>query len=132
MEKLKPNIYTCAELYNCEFSSHLQMGKVNDFVVTGEHSAFLLVHAALNRSMVGKVFTDLLTFKGDDQFFRLPTTPEWIGKPFLNLFIHLKTTCDAILVAVYDAEGRYYINPKHYVFEEGAEAVVIASRDIKL
>lgn len=35
VEKLKPNIYTCAELYNREFRSHLQMGKVNAFVVTG-------------------------------------------------------------------------------------------------
>ncbi|NEP07656.1 MAG: hypothetical protein F6K25_17105 [Okeania sp. SIO2G4] len=86
-EKLNPNVYTCAELLNREYGSHLDMGHVNDYIVSQEQSGFLLAQAALNRGLMG-VFSELLTYERGSQFYRITITAKWIGKTFLDLFIY--------------------------------------------
>jgi len=130
-EKLNPDIYTCAELIHRDFGSHLEMGNVNDYVVADEHSAFLLAQAALNRGLM-VVFKELLTQEHGNQFYRLPVTEEWSGKTFIELFVHLKETKNAILVAVQDAEGQHYVNPQDYTFQAGDNLVVIARQNVEL
>ncbi|MDA7951745.1 MAG: hypothetical protein MPJ24_09690 [Pirellulaceae bacterium] len=46
VEKLNESVYTCAELNEREYGSHLTMGHVNDYVVSGEYGAYLLANAA--------------------------------------------------------------------------------------
>lgn len=41
-EKLNPSVYTCAELLNYEYGSHLDMGHVNDYIVSQEQSGFFI------------------------------------------------------------------------------------------
>ena len=131
VEKLNPGIYTCAELINREYGSHLEMGHVNDYVVADDHSAFLLAQAALNRGLM-EVFEELLTHEHGNQFYRLLVPDEWIGKPFTELFIHLKETENAILVAVQDASRQSHVNPRDYTLKRGDSAVVIASEKLSL
>lgn len=130
VEKLNPHVYTCAELNNRDYGSHLEMGGVNDFVVTGEHSGFLLAQAALNRGLMG-VFSELLTHERGNQFYRLPLPDEWVGRSFFDLFMHLKQTRNAILVAVYDAKG-FHINPQDFEFAGGEHIIVISEVHIDL
>ncbi|WP_237397123.1 NAD-binding protein [Okeania sp. KiyG1] len=130
-EKLNPNVYTCAELLNREYGSHLDMGHVNDYIVSQEQSGFLLAQAALNRGLMG-VFSELLTYERGNQFYRITITTEWVGKTFLDLFIHIKQNHNAILIAVSQPQGKFEINPERYIFQEKDNLIVIATREIKL
>lgn len=125
IEKINHRIYTCAELHNREYGSHLDMGKVNDYVVSGEHSGFLLAHAALNQGLM-EVFTELLTYERGNQFYRIPVRPEWVGMSFLELFVHLKRQHRAILVAVQTEDGQCIVNPDDHTFRGGESVILIA------
>ncbi|MDA7980171.1 MAG: ion transporter [Pirellulales bacterium] len=127
VEKLNRNVYTCAELCNSEYGTHLEMGHVNDFVVTGEQSGFLLAQAALNRGLMG-VFNELLTHTHGNQFYRLAVTAEIAGKSFLDAFVQLKEKHNAILIAVHDKDNRFHINPQDYKLSEGESIIVIAQQ----
>jgi len=131
VEKLNSNVYTCAELNNRGYGSHLEMGHVNDYVVSGEHSAYLLAQAALNRGITD-VFAELLTHERGNQFYRVPITDTWHGRPILDLFLYLKQEHNAILLAVHTADGRHLVNPSQHTFQPGDEVTVIAARSLAL
>jgi voltage-gated potassium channel len=129
VEKLNPAVYTCAELLNRSYASHLKMGRVNDFVVSGEYGAYILAQAAMNRGLMG-VFSELLTYQHGNEFYRCALPPEWFGKSFNDLFVQLKQTQNAILVAVHVASGEMVVNPANHTFSEGDEIVLIAEQEV--
>lgn len=124
VEKLNPKAYTCAEINRREYAQHLELGKVNDYVVSGEHSAFLLAAAALHHGVMS-VFDELLSYEYGSSFQRMPVRKEWVGKPFFDLFVELKRDKNVTVVAVVDARGRTHINPKDERLREGDALVVI-------
>lgn len=129
-EKLNPSVYTCAELINREYASHLALGNVNAYVVSQEHSAFLLAQVALNHGLM-EVFGELLSYQGGNHFYRIPLKPEWVDHTFLELFIHLKQVHNAILIAVDEANGGYCVNPNHYTFKQDDQIILIARHDVQ-
>jgi voltage-gated potassium channel len=131
VEKLNPSVYTCAELLNRSYGSHLKMGHVNDFVVSGEYAAYLLAQAAMNRGLMD-VFTELLTYQKGNEFYRLKLPDAWAGRSYMDLFIELKKTHNAVLVSVHCADGRIVVNPPDYQFAAGDEIVVIAEEELEL
>ncbi len=131
VEKLNPSVYTCAELLNRSYGTHLQMGHVNDYVVSGEYSAFMLAQAAMNRGLMG-VFTELLTYQHGNEFYRLSLPDRYHGKSFLDLMVELKQSYNAILIAVHTDDDRLLVNPVDHEFAEGDEVVVIAEKEFKL
>lgn len=131
VEKLNPEVYTCAEVHNRMYGSHLDTGNVNDYVVAGEHSAYLLAQAAMNKGLM-EVFSELLTYRRGNQFYRIALPDSWTGKSFLDGMLELKRDHGAMLVAVCSADGNVLINPKSHTFEAGDDVVVIAERDIAL
>jgi voltage-gated potassium channel len=131
VEKMSSKVYTCAELHNRDYGTHLEMGGVNDYVISGEHSAYLLAQAALNRGLM-EIFSELLTHERGNQFYRLPVPEAWLGGNFFDLFIYLKRERQAILVAVYTAEGKNLVNPDDHVFAPGDELVIIAEQEVVL
>jgi voltage-gated potassium channel len=131
VEKLNPAVYTCAELLNASYGSHLKMGRVNDYVVSGEYSAYLLAQAAMNRGLMS-VFNELMTCRHGNEFYRLPLPQRWLGKSFFEVLLELKKEHNAILVAVHPSQGALVINPPDYVFQAGDEMVVIAPEEIHL
>ncbi len=124
------NVYTCAELINREYASHLSLGNVNAYVVSQEHSAFLLAQVALNHGLMG-VFSELLSYEGGNHFYRLAIQPEWVGKSFLELFVYLKQYHNAILIAVDRGQDQFYINPNDYNFQENDQLIVIAQQEVQ-
>jgi voltage-gated potassium channel len=131
VEKLNPAVYTCAELLNRSYASHLKMGHVNDFVVSGEFGAYMLAQAAMNRGLMG-VFSELLTYQRGNEFYRSKLPAEWFGKTFNELFSQLKQSHNAILVAVHTASGAMVVNPADHTFSEGDDIVAIAEHEITL
>ncbi|MGD1901047.1 MAG: ion transporter [Geitlerinemataceae cyanobacterium] len=130
-EKLNRDVYTCAELINREYGSHLDMGHVNDYVVSEEQSGFLLAQASLNPGLMG-VFSELLTYSRGNQFYRIPIAPTWFGKSFWDLFVAMKRDHNAILVAVCDPLGSFFVNPQEYAIQAGDFAIAIAQREFDL
>jgi voltage-gated potassium channel len=130
IERLNPKIYTCAELNNEEYSPHLRMANVNDFIVTGEHNAFLLAQAAMNCGLTA-VFSELLTHKYGNSFYRRDVPKAWIGRTFFDLLVFLKEKHDAILIGVRGADGATRVNPEAHVFKEGEQIVLIARKDLE-
>lgn len=127
-EKLNRDVYTCAELINREYGSHLDLGQVNSYVVSQEHSGFLLAQSALNHGLMS-VFSELLTYEKGNHFYRISLEPGWVGKSFLELFLDLKQNHNTILIAVYKANDQFVINPQNYQFQPGDNLIVIADRD---
>jgi voltage-gated potassium channel len=127
VEKLNSNVYTCAEINNRSYGSHLEMGHVNDYVVGGEQSAYLLAQAAINRGLMS-VVAELLTQEYGNQFYRLDAPDRWAGRTFWELFQEVKQEHDAILVAVRSADGTQRTNPKEYTIRSGDELILIAER----
>jgi voltage-gated potassium channel len=130
IERLNSNVYTCAEIHRREHAHHLAMGKVNDFVVSGEHSAFLLAQSAITRGVMS-VFAELMTHQHGNRFSRCAVTSKWKGKSFVELMTYMKAEHDALLVAVQNGD-KTVLNPKDYVFEGGEDIVCIASREVRL
>jgi voltage-gated potassium channel len=130
IERLNPNLYTCAEIHRREHAHHLELGKVNDYVVSGEHSAFLLAQSAITRGVM-KVFSELLTNEHGNRFSRCCVPKKWKGKSFLDVMVQMKKDHDALVLAV-ERGGVLVVNPSEYVFDGGEEIVVIAVHDVRL
>lgn len=125
-EKLNPDVYTCAELNNRDYASHLKMGKVNDYVVSSEHSAYMMAQAALNRGMMD-VFNELLTHQHGNQFYRVPVPEALVGRDFDEVLTELRQDQNALLIAV--GKGHeMVVNPVGHVLADDEEIVVIAKK----
>ncbi|NJN60402.1 MAG: potassium channel protein [Coleofasciculaceae cyanobacterium RL_1_1] len=130
-EKLNRDVYTCAELINREYGSHLDMGHVNDYVVSEEQSGFLLAQASLNPGLMG-VFSELLTYSHGNQFYRISIPSAWFNRSFWELFVSMKRDHNAILVAVCDPLGNFFVNPQDYTIGAGDCAIAIAHQEFEL
>lgn len=130
VEKLNPNCYTCAELNRREYAQHLALGSVDDYVVGGEHSAFLLAQAALNRGTLN-VFSELLSYEYGHKFCRIDVPKEYVGKPFALAFVDMKQKHNVTLVAIMDEAGKSRINPSEAVLAATDSLVVIAAHDYR-
>ena len=128
VEKLNPAVFTCAELLNASYGTHLKMGGVNDYVVSGEYGAYLLAQAATNRGLMS-VFTELMTYEHGNEFYRMPVPTDCVGKSFNQCLSLLKEKYEVILVAVHPQGGTMLINPKEHRFNEGDDVVVIAQQE---
>jgi voltage-gated potassium channel len=127
VEKLNHEVYTCAEINRREYVHHLELGNVNDYVVGGEHSAYLLAQAAITRGVM-RVFTELLSYQHDNKFRKCTVSAAWDGKTFEDLLIHLKKEHDALLIGVSDEHGGVRINPTGHALTKGEVLVVIAAK----
>lgn len=126
VEKINTEVYSCAELINRSYSTHLELGHVNDYVVSGEYSAYMLAQAAMNRGLMG-VLGELLTYQRGNEFYRCKIPDSWLGKGFNQMLLELKESQDAILVAVQPLGGQMMVNPKEHEFAKGDEVVVIGT-----
>jgi voltage-gated potassium channel len=130
IERLNPAVYTVAEIHRREHAHHLEMGKVNDYVVSGEQSAFLLAQSAITRGVMS-VFSELLTREHGNRFSRCSVTTPWKGKTFLELMIHMKEEHNALLIGV-EQDEKIVVNPTEYVLKGDEDVVLIAAHDVKL
>lgn len=130
-ESLNPQVYTCAELMNRSYGGHLDLGRVNDYVVSGEYAGYMLAQSALNHGLMS-VLDELLTHQHGQVFHRLRVPDEWEGRDYLDCLIDLKRNHDATLIAVQHEKGEMIINPREHVFAKGDEMVVMAEQDVSL
>ena len=131
VEKINENVYTCAELMNRSYATHLDLGKVNEYVVSDEYGAYMMAQAAMNRGLIG-VLGELLSYQTGNEFYRAPIPKSWVGENFDAKLSQMKTASNVILVGVHHQNGEAIVNPANYKFEENDEVVVISDGTPKL
>lgn len=131
VEKINPDVYTCAELLNSSYATHLELGQVNDFVVSEEYGAYMLAQSGMNRGLAG-IMGELLTYQHGNEFYRVAVPSDWVGTSFDEKLLILKTEKNAILVGVLPVDGPQMINPQQYVFQAGDEVIAISKGELKL
>jgi voltage-gated potassium channel len=136
IERLRPGIYTCAELRNRENGSMLKMLGVDEIVVPEEYGGVILGSASRNRGMM-QVLDEILSVRYGNSFHKVAVPQAWIGRSVRAVFVELKEKHDAILVSVeVTREGQRRVtmtNPAlDYVLEIGSALFVIAPRPIEL
>ncbi|MDB2685602.1 ion transporter [Mariniblastus sp.] len=125
VEKMNPDVFTCAELVNRNYASHLKVGNVNDYVVTSEYGAHVLAQTAMKRGLSNMV-SELLTYEQGNEFHRVPVPESWVGASFDEKLSELRREHASILVAVHSPDQPPNINPTDYHFVTGDEVVLIA------
>ncbi len=131
VEKLNESVYTCAEIVNRSYATHLEDGKVNDFVVSGEYGAHMLAQAAMNKGLVG-ILSELMTYQHGNEFYRLPVPESWVGASFDEKLTDVKKSDDIILVAVQSQGDSPVVNPRNYHFRADDDVVLISDGVPKL
>ena len=131
LEKMNPEAFTCAELQNSDYISHLEAGGVDDVVIGGEHSSLLLAHAAITQGL-GDVVSELLTNRRGSQFYKLEVPEHLAGQSFAELLALLQSKHHAILLGYQRDAGPTHVNPADYQARAGDQLIVIASRRVTL
>ena len=131
VEKINPDVYTCAELLNSSYATHLELGQVNDFVVSEEYGAYMLAQSGMNRGLAG-IMGELLTYQHGNEFYRVAIPDSWVGLSFDSKLLELKSEKNAILVGVLPHDGPQLINPQGYEFQQGDEIIAISQGELVL
>jgi len=125
IEKLNPDVYTCAELSNAMNESHLRMGKVNEVVITQDLAGHLLARAAMSPSS-WRALHELVQPSGTRPgFTSYPVEAALVGRDFSQLVAEWIATQGVLLVGVYRSSGQTLLNPRRYQLESGDELVGI-------
>ena len=132
VEKISPRVQTSAELLHRTYGTHLDLGQVNSYVVSGEYGAYMLAQEAMDRGSMG-VIDELLTCQRGNEFYRYTILKEWIGMTFDELLDTLRKDYQAILVGVHPIdEEQVIVNPPEYTFQEGDQIVAISEELLEL
>lgn len=120
IEKLNPNVHSCAEIASAEVEQHLRMGKIDEVVVSGEVSGSLLAQAAIS-STGCRILRDMLNPAAGCQLNGRTVGPDDVGRTFSELLTcwHSRDGANPVAVAVGGEAGRLLINPRNYRVQEG-------------
>lgn len=131
IEKLNPEIYSCAELIHPENESHLRMSRVESVVLSSNIAAYMMTQASMKASVV-PFYTELLRPSQGNQIFEVEFPKKMLGVSFDDLLPQIKKNYCSILVGVQNKEGKVLINPESYNIQEGDKAIVIGCTKPKL
>ncbi|MCK4540956.1 MAG: NAD-binding protein [Spirochaetales bacterium] len=105
IKSINPDILTCAELLNQENEQHLRRAQVDDVIVNGEFSGFLLANAT--RSLgVPRLVREMMSSSGDRVIKPLQIPSSFIGKTFLELSEHLLSSGKGVLIGILSEEKK--------------------------
>ena len=124
IEKLNPQIYSCAELIHPENESHLRMSKVESIVLSSNIAAYMMTQASMKSSVV-PFYTELLRPSQGNQIFEVSFPERCNGKNFEDIIMDFKKKHKVLLVGIQKDNGKVIINPEEYIVENGDKAIVI-------
>jgi len=133
IEKLNPQIFTCAELISADNASHLKIAGVEEIVSRNNLSAGLFASSAINEGISG-IVCDILSHKEGNYFRKINLPKDLEGKQFLEVAEYFKREQDALLIAIERVEEggvlEQHINPsKDYLLENGDKLTLIVKRN---
>jgi len=81
IETLRPDVYTCVQLFNSEYKKHLERANVDEYICLDRLSGNLLVASALNHGL-SWVLGELLEFSSGSEFYKKSIPKEFAGMRF--------------------------------------------------
>ncbi|MBE9126375.1 MULTISPECIES: ion transporter [unclassified Coleofasciculus] len=131
IEKLRPGIYTCAQLLDGKNNAQLRVAGVEDVIVADELASHLIATSVRNWGSVD-ILSELLTVQRGNQIYKISVPQQWVGISFWESGQWLKEEFDSIAIAVerqIDGSRETLINPpKKELLMSGDRLVVIARR----
>lgn len=110
IEKLNPEVHTCAELSNAMNETHLRMGGVNEVIITRNLAGHLLAQAALHPAN-SHLLQELLKPSEGGTLWPHATPEHLVGQPFAKILTPFCEKYGAVPVAVETAAGQIFVNP---------------------
>lgn len=132
LEKINPNIFTCAELINEKNATHLKLAGVEEIISRARLTAGLFASTAVNDGVTAVVSQILTHHEG--AYLRKITVPEsFHNKPFQDLLIGFKQDFDSTVIALEKkSEGlkQAHVNPSaQTILTPGDRIVVLVTKD---
>lgn len=118
IEKIHPDITSCAELSSSESEPHLRLGGINQVVLSGELSGSLMAQAAIDAGQA-RIFQNLLHPSQGSRIQTIAMQPDWVGLPFADILSRACASRGVIPIAIKTREGEIRINPEKHVLQEG-------------
>jgi len=115
-ESLNRKIYTCAELLNSRFERHLEIGHVDEVILSQDYSRTLIANASSSTG-VGHVINQLIDVDSDTPITVKDFPEEFIGKTYAELCEHFRGKDGSILIGVLENTGNLYQRKKEALKE---------------
>jgi voltage-gated potassium channel len=116
LEKLNPDIFTCAELLEEQNATHLKIAGVEEIISRTSLTAGLFASTLVNQG-ISSVIGDLLSHKEGACLRKFQIPEEFVGHEFLEVFDHFKRELNATILAVdWKTETGQFerqLNPSH-------------------
>ncbi|MCB9477715.1 MAG: ion transporter [Deltaproteobacteria bacterium] len=104
LEKMKPQIYTVAELLSYEGADHLHLAGVEEVIVADEIASSMIATSLRNRGIFSIVH-EMFTAAEGCQFYKCRVPDDLIGKTFGEILNEMKRRYDAIVVSLERQDG---------------------------
>ena len=131
LEKMKPDIYTVAELLSREGTEHLRMAGVEEVIIGDEIASSLIATSIRSRGVMPMV-EELFTARYGCRFFKVPTPKAFVNRPFAEVAAAMKTQYEALVVGVDRSQehgSRVITNPPaDEILQESDRLVLIAKK----
>ena len=127
IEKLNQTVYSCAELLDAEYESHMRMGNVNEVILGGYYSGLMAAHAAMNENIIPFI-KNILPSQSENKFQNIRLPEDLIGKEFGDVIEELRKKQKTLPVGVRTAEGELIINPQNYIMKKGDYLIGLVSK----
>jgi len=128
IERMKPDIYTCAELLNPDNETHLRAAGIEEVVVTSEAGGHHLAMAALHFGLAN-VLNELMTGKVGDTLRKLKIPSKYLGITFIEAVERYKREENALLIGV-EVQGQDGPRAEGYEMRLNPEGeLVLGERD---
>ena len=125
VESVNPDCYTCVEVIRSENRDHFQRTKADELVVSAELAGALLAGSATTHGL-SRLVSDLVTHPEGTEFYRIKPPKDVIGLRFPEAMQVMKQEHDAVLMAVFNGDGSYIINPdKDHTLDAEHDVLVI-------
>ena len=136
LEKINPEIFTCAELLNGKNATHLKIAGVEEVISRVALTAGLFASSAVNQGIT-KVVSDIMTHYEGNYMKKIVVPSELRGKTFFEAFQYFKKDFDATVLAVDTIEGdkgyQQHVNPpKDQILSETDRLVLVLKRESEL
>lgn len=140
IEKLRPGIFTCAELLSRENEQHLRLAGIEEVVIGDEYSASILATSSRVEG-VTEIIDEIFSTQYGNQIYKREIREEWVGLSFLELQNRVKLAYNALILAVEKAPDprksretpayqRTITNPPAgYEFQPGDLLIIVSPKE---
>jgi len=124
IEKLSPDVRTCAEMYHSEYTEHLKTGGVDSVVIQGEFSGSLLAHSAVDEGTVPFI-RDLISPGHKNGLFLVELPGELVGKSLQEALNVIFLKNHSLVVGIKEEGGNLIVNPLDRTLKKGDRLLLI-------